>query len=105
MDLALIVFIAASILNKIGRDELHKVKKVEIVEPIHFVGIGGSGMRPLAELCVNLEFHFLAAILRAQLYRFLKEKSNIFIGHKKENITDCKTLVVSSAIDKPIRNC
>ena len=99
----MIVFItAASILNKIGRDELHKVKKVEIVEPIHFVGIGGSGMRPLAELCVNLEFHFSGSDIKSSNFtESLKETSNnIFIGHKKENITDCKTLVVSSAIDR-----
>ena len=65
------------------------------------MGIGGSGMRPLAELCVNLGVSFSGSDIKSSNFtESLKEKSNIFIGHKKENITDCKTLVVSSAIDE-----
>ena len=51
-----------------------KLKKVEIVEPIHFVGIGGSGMRPLAELCVNLGVSFSGSDIKSSNFtNYLKE--------------------------------
>ena len=98
IKLANSIYNAASILNKIGRDELYKVKKVEIIEPIHFVGIGGTGMRPLAELCVAQSIKFSGSDKRK---KFLNHSIRILqsLGHRRENINDCKTLVVSSAID------
>lgn len=78
-----------------------KLKKVEIIEPIHFIGIGGSGMRPLAELCVNLGIEFSGSDIKTSSFTTSLEKTaKIYIGHKKENIADCKTIVVSSAIDE-----
>ena len=77
-----------------------KSKKVEINEPIHFIGIGGTGMRPLAELCRAEGIKFSGSdIKESKFLKSLKKDVQVFVGHRRENINDCKTLVVSSAID------
>jgi len=74
---------------KLGKSEL-----------IHFVGIGGIGMSGLALIMNELGFKIQGSDItnNKNIERLKKNKINILIGHKKQNIKQSTIIVVSSAI-------
>ncbi len=74
-----------------------KLGKSEI---IHFVGIGGIGMSGLSLIMKGKGFKVQGSDVsnNKNIERLKKEKINISIGHKKQNIDKATILVVSSAI-------
>ncbi len=77
-----------------NKDILDKVKK------IHFVGIGGSGMCPMAEIMINMGFKVSGSDIYESdtLQRFYNLNVPITIGHKKENVGDAELVVYSAAV-------
>ena len=71
-------------------------------ELIHFVGIGGIGMSGLALIMKGKGFKVQGSDIsnNKNIERLRKEKIKVFIGHKKQNITNGTILVISSAIRK-----
>ena len=76
-----------------------KLAKSEI---IHFVGIGGIGMSGLSLIMKGQGFKVQGSDItnNKNIERLKKEKIQIVIGHKKQNINKATILVVSSAIKK-----
>ena len=74
---------------------------------IHFVGVGGAGMRGLAEAMGELGYRVSGSDIREQpaLERLRAKGARIFIGHSAENIGDAECVVYSSAVsaDNPER--
>lgn len=71
-------------------DLLKKVKK------IHFIGIGGAGMCPLAEILLSLGYDLTGSDNNdTETFRKIeKEGAKVFLGQKKENISDDTELVI-----------
>lgn len=71
-------------------DLLKEVKK------IHFIGIGGSGMCPLAEILLSLGYEVTGSDNNdTETFRKIeKEGAKVFLGQKKENISDDTQLVI-----------
>ena len=71
-------------------------------ELIHFVGIGGIGMSGLALIMKSLGFQIQGSdiSINKNIERLKKNKINVFVGHKKQNIKKSTILVISSAIRK-----
>ena len=71
-------------------------------ELIHFVGIGGIGMSGLALIMNSLGFKIQGSDIASNknIERLKKEKTKIFIGHKKQHIKNATIVVISSAIKK-----
>ena len=71
------------------------------IKRIHFVGIGGAGMSPLARILLDLGFE-VSGSDRADspTLKMLKGRgAKIFVGHDEKNInTDLDAIVISSAI-------
>ena len=69
-------------------------------QPVHFVGIGGIGMSGLAEVLLELGYRVSGSDLRfSPLTDRLSERGAlIYQGHKAENVTGAKAVVVSSAV-------
>ncbi len=69
-------------------------------EKIHFIGIGGIGMSGLAIIMTGLGFKIQGSdlLLNKNIDRLRAKKIHVFIGHKKNNLTDATIIVVSSAI-------
>ncbi len=72
------------------------------IKRIHFIGIGGSGMCPLAEI-----LHSKGYILSGSdnnesdpLRRIRNLGIKVFMGHSEENVTDAELVVYSAAISK-----
>lgn len=79
-------------MNKnVGIDEL--LKKVK---RIHFIGIGGSGMCPLAEILISLGYSLSGSDNNdtETFRRIEKEGAKVYLGQVKENITDDVELVI-----------
>ncbi len=78
--------------------------KIELAktEVIHFVGIGGIGMSGLSLIMKGKGFKVQGSDLSSNknIERLKKEKINIFIGQKKQNLQNATIVVVSSAIKK-----
>ncbi len=76
---------------KLGKSEL-----------IHFVGIGGIGMSGLALIMNELGFKIQGSDIanNKNIERLKKNKINVLIGHKKQNIKQSTIIVISSAIKK-----
>ena len=74
---------------------------LEGIKKIHFVGIGGAGMSPLARILLDLGYQ-VSGSDRADspTVRMLKGRgANVFIGHSEDNISkDLDAIVISSAI-------
>ena len=70
-------------MNKI--DELLKQSK-----HIHFIGIGGAGMCPLAEIFISLGYNITGSDNNdtETFRRIEKEGAKVFLGQVKENISD-----------------
>jgi len=79
----------------------HMIKqKIPITEPVHFLGIGGSGMTPLAEISLDMGLTVTGSDLQesSNTQRLRQMGAIIFHGHRAEQIGNAKTVVVSSAI-------
>tara|TARA_B100001057_G_scaffold48344_1_gene43106 strand:+ start:2376 stop:3764 length:1389 start_codon:yes stop_codon:yes gene_type:complete len=74
-----------------------KLAKSEI---IHFIGIGGIGMSGLSLIMKSKGFKVKGSDLvsNKNIERLRKEKINISIGHRKQNIDRATIVVISSAI-------
>ncbi len=72
------------------------------VHRIHFVGIGGTGMSGLAEVCLNLGYEVTGSDLaRSEVTeRLASLGARVFLGHRAENLQGADLLVISSAIRK-----
>jgi len=70
------------------------------IQHIHFVGIGGIGMSGIAEVLLNLGYEVSGSdIKESEVTRRLQTLgSEIFYGHRKENVKEADVVVVSSAI-------
>lgn len=77
-------------------DILYKVKK------IHFVGIGGSGMCPIAEILHNKGFELTGSDVNESdtLNRIRSYGIPVTMGHKAENVDGTELVVYSAAIKK-----
>jgi UDP-N-acetylmuramate--alanine ligase len=76
-----------------------KLAKSEI---IHFIGIGGIGMSGLSLIMKGKGFKVQGSDIanNKNIDRLRKEKINISINHKKQNINKATIIVISSAIKK-----
>lgn len=72
-----------------------------ISEPIYFIGIGGTGMAPLAEIALKKGMKVIGSDIKDSntLKNLKKMGATIFHEHKKENLKEVKTVVYSSAIN------
>jgi UDP-N-acetylmuramate--alanine ligase len=70
------------------------------VNTIHFVGIGGSGMCPIAEILFKKGYRVTGSDVYNSdtLERIRSYGITIFMGHKKENINDADLVVYSAAV-------
>lgn len=66
---------------------------------IHFIGIGGISMSALANICINKGYEVSGSDCNESylLDNLKSQGAKIFIGHKKENITDDIDMVVYTA--------
>ncbi len=71
-------------------------------EVIHFVGIGGKGMRGLAQIMDNMGFNIQGSDLNRNknIERLVKLGIKVFIGHNQKNLKKATMLVISSAVKK-----
>lgn len=69
-------------------------------EHYHFIGIGGSGMGPLASLMLAKGYTVSGSDLKeSPVVKQLREKgAEVFIGHRAENVDGAQILVYSSAV-------
>ena len=69
---------------------------------IHFVGVGGIGMSGMAEFLQNHNFIISGSDIKlSNRIKHLKSIGiKIYIGHKKNNITNTNLIVYSSAVPK-----
>jgi UDP-N-acetylmuramate--alanine ligase len=76
-----------------------KIKLAES-EIIHFVGIGGIGMSGLSLIMKGKGFKVQGSDIASNknIERLKKEKINISVGHKRQNINKATIVVISSAI-------
>ncbi|MDR2074302.1 MAG: UDP-N-acetylmuramate--L-alanine ligase [Oscillospiraceae bacterium] len=67
---------------------------------IHFIGMGGSGIAPLAEIAISYGCNVSGSDLHesASTKRLVSLGANFFAGHSAENITDFDFVVYSGAI-------
>lgn len=72
-------------------DELLKESK-----KIHFIGIGGAGMCPIAEILLSLGYELTGSDNNdtETFRRVEKEGATVFLGQKPENIADDTQLVI-----------
>lgn len=66
------------------------------VKNVHFIGIGGAGMCPLAEILLSLGYRVTGSDNNdtETFRRIEKEGAKVFLGQKKENISDDTQLVI-----------
>jgi len=67
---------------------------------IHFIGIGGSGMNPIAKVLLDMNYTISGSDIKENVYTLrLKELGAvIFYGHDESNIRLADIVVISSAI-------
>ncbi len=72
----------------------------ENIKKIHFVGIGGSGMSGIAEALINMGYFVSGSdIVESEITQHLKNLgATIYIGHRKENISNPHVVVATSAV-------
>lgn len=70
---------------------------------IHFIGIGGISMSALAEICLNKNYKVSGSDANESylLDKLRSQGAEIFIGHKKEHISDDIDMVVYTAAVHP----
>lgn len=69
---------------------------------VHFIGIGGIGMSGIAEVLLDFGFKVSGSDLsESAVTENLKKKgAEVYLGHARENIKNCTTIVYSSAINE-----
>lgn len=77
-------------------DNLHIDDILKKVKRIHFIGIGGAGMCPLAEILIQLGYNVSGSDNNdtETFRRIEKEGAKVYLGQVKENITDDVELVI-----------
>ncbi len=70
------------------------------IKKVHFVGIGGIGMRGIAEILINQGFEISGsdAALSDVTKRLSDLGAKVYEGHSGENVKDVEVLVYSSAV-------
>lgn len=82
------------------------MKKINVdlknIKKIHMIGIGGSGMCPLAEILTSKGYTVSGSdnYESDTLKRLKKQNLKIYMSHDKENIKDCDLVVYSAAIKR-----
>ena len=75
------------------------------VKRIHFIGIGGSGMCPLAEILLSLGYQLSGSDNNdtETFRRIEKEGAKVYLGQTKANLTpDIQLVIYTNAILKGI---
>lgn len=67
---------------------------------VHFIGIGGSGMSGIARMLINAGHQVTGSDVResSNITELRKLGASISIGHDEKNLSDCDTVVVTSAL-------
>jgi UDP-N-acetylmuramate--alanine ligase len=75
-------------------------KLLDNIKRIHFIGIGGSGMCPLAEILRSEGFELSGSDMNEgeTLDRIKSYGIPVYMGHKEENISGAELVVYSAAI-------
>src|ERR1700739_502015 len=70
------------------------------IGPIHFIGIGGSGMRGMSEIMHNLGYQVQGsdAAESANVKRLRAMGITVHVGHNADNLKDAHAVVYSSAV-------
>lgn len=70
------------------------------IKKIHFIGIGGSGMCPLAEILHSEGFELTGSDCNESdtLQRIRSYNIPVFMGHKAENVTGTQLVVYTAAV-------
>lgn len=81
---------------------IYNTNLLDNVKKIHFIGIGGSGMCPIAEILYRQGFEITGSDIYESdtLERIRALKIPVVIGHKKENVKGKDLIVYSAAIKK-----
>lgn len=84
----------------IGSVNLYTEKLLDDVHHIHFIGIGGSGMCPLAEILKAEGFELSGSDMNESdtLDRIKSYGIRVYMGHRAENIQGAQLVVYSAAI-------
>jgi UDP-N-acetylmuramate--alanine ligase len=72
-------------------------------ERIHFIGIGGSGMCPIAEILINEGKHITGSDVDNEsdtVNRIRSYGVEVAIGHRAENVGDAQLVVYTAAVQK-----
>ncbi len=79
---------------------MHQSSSLDHVKRIHFVGIGGSGMSPLAEILHEQGYTITGSDWGESdnIHRLAALGIHIFKGHAAENLGDTELLVYTSAV-------
>ncbi|MGN0458173.1 MAG: UDP-N-acetylmuramate--L-alanine ligase [Eubacterium sp.] len=69
---------------------------LKTAKKIHFIGIGGAGMCPIAEILLSLGYELTGSDNNdtETFRRVEKEGAKVFLGQRKENISDDTELVI-----------
>ncbi len=83
-------------------EQRRTIQQFSLIERIHFVGIGGTGMSGIAEVLMNLDYSVSGSDLKeSSVTRRLADLGVIIqIGHASENVANADVVVVSSAVDR-----
>jgi UDP-N-acetylmuramate--alanine ligase len=81
---------------------LYKSMEINNNKTIHFIGIGGSGMCPLAKILLQDGYAVTGSDLKENLNTIILKDfgAKIFLGHKPSNLREADVVVASSAISK-----
>ncbi len=73
---------------------------LDSVKRVHFIGIGGSGMCPLAEILLNEGYSISGSDISDgdTLQRMIGMGVPVFMGHKAENIEGAQLVVYTAAV-------
>lgn len=83
--------------NNYGGPVLERIDDIlKKVKNVHFIGIGGAGMCPLAEILLSLGYRVTGSDNNdtETFRRVEKEGAKVFLGQKKENISPDTQLVI-----------
>jgi len=83
-----------------GRGEVDRNYWMRRIRRLHFVGIGGAGMGPIAEVLHDLGYRVSGSDLRDNaMTRRLRERGvEVLLGHEAAHVRDRDVVVVSSAV-------
>jgi UDP-N-acetylmuramate--alanine ligase len=78
------------------------VFQTKLKSKIHFIGIGGIGMSGIAEVLISLGYKISGSDVSESpnVKKLRSLGTEIFIGHKTENVKDATVVVYSSAVNE-----